>query len=62
MSSEKVTPSRRWKVKREPSSLTSQLSASHGTISPVSGSWSTRPSVFWRATVRETVCGGWWGS
>jgi hypothetical protein len=53
--SEKVTSSRRVNVNSEESSLTSQSVASHGTMSPVSGSWSTRVSAICRATARETV-------
>ena len=45
----KVAPSRRVKVKLRPSGLTSQRSASQGTILPVFGSWSVSESTCWRA-------------
>ncbi len=44
----KVTPERRWKVKVVASLLISQLWASQGTISPVSGFWSVSESTSWR--------------
>jgi len=58
----KVTPSRRWKVKVIESSLRSQLSASQGTISPVSGTWSVRESAICRETLRAVLLPACWPS
>ena len=44
----KVTPSRRVNVQLDASALDVQDSASHGLISPVSGSWSVSESTSWR--------------
>ena len=46
----KVTPSLRWKVNDLASGLISQLCASQGVISPVSGFWSVSESTTWRVT------------
>ncbi|WP_236713625.1 hypothetical protein [Rathayibacter tanaceti] len=46
---------RRSKVYSVPASFTLQPVASHGPISPVSGSWSVRESATLRMTVRCSI-------
>ncbi len=45
-----VTPSLSLNVNDVASGLISQLSASHGVMSPVFGSWSVNESTTWRVT------------
>ena len=51
----KVTPLRSLKVYSLASELTVQLSASHGTISPVAGSWSVSESAKLRFSERVSI-------